>query len=495
MHSSLSRVPASPSSPHQLYRLLALISLLLLLVGTTAEVRAQPSAGVTAEVTAMQLGNTVTYSIMLRSSAPTDTGTVFLAGSVPAVGSFRRQEITPAGALPRGYVADESNQQSVVWLVENVAPGQTMGPFTYQVDVPGDVDPSAAAAHAFVSWDRPAGSTFQSPDVAPLPPGAPGGEPVTPETPNGTTLRPAADADGVKRVTLTASVVNQEFLNTEGKQVMAKAYGFNGGSPGPTLVFTIGDTVEITVVNNLPEPTSVHWHGVIVPNTMDGVPEAGQPSPKIQTGGSFTYRFTVQQEGTHMYHSHTDTAKQDLLGLAGGLIFLPKQETGPKVARDIVYFLNEWTMPQDLKPDAIKDMPRTGSPVDAVNSVMAMPNWANMNFNFFTMNGRSFPNTAPLDITMGQRVRLRFFNVGMSTHPIHLHGQDFLHTEQDGNAIAPDNQLQLNTITVAPGQTQAVEFYAVNPGIWPLHCHLAHHVTNNLSSGFGGMSTVVRISP
>lgn len=82
----------------------------------------------------------------------------------------------------------------------------------------------------------------------------------------------------------------------------------------------------------------------------------------------------------------------------------------------------------------------------------------------------------------------------MTTHPIHLHGQDFLQTEQDGNPIAPDNQPRINVIPVAPGQTQAVEFEAVNPGVWPLHCHLAHHVTNNLSSGFGGMSTVVRIA-
>lgn len=317
---------------------------------------------------------------------------------------------------------------------------------------------------------------------------------TTIETPNGTTIVPTPGADGYKSVTLTAEVIEQELLNADKKRVVAQTYGFNGGSPGPTLVFTKGDKVAITVVNNLPEATSIHWHGVILPNEMDGVPEAGEPSPLIQPGESFTYRFTVLQEGTHMYHSHTDTSKQDLLGMGGGLIFLPKKAVSPQVDRDFVYFLNEWSLPQTLQGDRIKDMARSTSPTDTVNSVTAMPNWTTMMFNFFTMNGKSFPSTEPLDVKLGQRIRLRFFNIGMNTHPMHLHGQDFMHTEQDGNAIAPANQAQLNTITVAPGQTQAVEFEAINPGIWPLHCHLAHHVSNNLSSGFGGMSTVVRIA-
>lgn len=336
--------------------------------------------------------------------------------------------------------------------------------------------------------DLPAGATARE-----APPDSGAREPITPETPNGTTLRPTVDGDGVKRVMLTTEIVDQELLNTEGKRVVARTFGVNGGTPGPTLVFTEGDRVAITVVNRLPEATSIHWHGVILPNSQDGVPEAGEPSPSIPPGGSFTYQFTVQQAGTHMYHSHTDTPKQDLLGVTGALIFLPKQETGPRVDHDYVFWLHEWSLPQDLKPEQIKDLPRTGSPVDTVNSVTAMPNWATMEFNFFTMNGKAFPNTQPLDIELGERVRVRFFNIGMNTHPMHLHGQDFLQVEQDGNRIAPENQPQINTIPVAPGQTQAIEFDAINPGIWPFHCHLAHHVSNNLSSGFGGMATVVRI--
>jgi FtsP/CotA-like multicopper oxidase with cupredoxin domain len=315
---------------------------------------------------------------------------------------------------------------------------------------------------------------------------------VIPETPDGTTLVPEVSGDGVKHVTLVLSQVEQEILNVDGKVVVAKAYGFNGSSPGPTLVFVQGDKGAISVSNALPEPTSVHWHGVIVPNTQDGVPEIGQPTPKIQPGESYTYTYTVKQAGTHMYHSHTDTAKQDMLGAAGGLIFLPSRPVGPRVDRDFIYFLHEWKLPQDLTPEQIKDMPRTGSPVDTVNSVDAMPDWTSNELNFFTMNGKSFPSTSTLDVKLGQRIRIRFFNIAINTHPMHLHGQDFFHVEQDGNRLAVP--MQLNTIQVAPGQTQAIEIPLINPGIWPLHCHIAHHAANNLSSGFGGMAIRINIT-
>lgn len=312
------------------------------------------------------------------------------------------------------------------------------------------------------------------------------GPTVIPQTPDGTTLVPTGPAGGVKRVTLTAGVVQQELLDFQGKRVVAQAYGYNGSSPGPTLVFTEGDMAEITVINHLPEPTTVHWHGVIVPNSQDGVPDVGQPSPVIQPGQSYTYRFRVVQTGTHMYHSHLDGAKQEMLGAFGGLIFLPKN-SDPKVTADYFLFLHEWDMPQSLTPPQIRNMPRTGSPTDTVNSVTAPPNWASNMQNFFTMNGKTFPSTTPITLQLGDRIRVRFGNVGLTAHPIHVHGQDFRHTEQDGNEIP--HPMKLNTLVVAPGQTQAFELDAINPGIWPMHCHIAHHAANNLSSGFGGMAT------
>lgn len=454
--------------------------------GRVPAVRAKDDGALRVRMSGMQDAGTVTYEIRVSNTGAADLGGLTLSGAIPNGAAFRRQMITPLGAIPRGVRDDKA-----VWQIETLPAGETLGPFTYQVDVPTDKRASAFKARATVWW--PDGQS-QSDEITPSPPGQGGGAPVTPETPNGTTLQPNADADGVKRVALSVEPVSQTLLDAEGKTVVAQTYGINGGTPGPTLVFTIGDTVEITVTNNLPEATSIHWHGVILPNEMDGVPEAGEPSPLLQPGDSFTYRYTVQQTGTHIYHSHSDSAKQDMLGVVGALIFLPKQEAGPKVDHDYVIWLNEWKLPQDMTPEQIKDMPRGQSPVDTVNSVSAMPDWTSMEFNFFTMNGKALPSTAPIEIEKGERVRLRFYNIGMTTHPIHLHGQDFLQTEQDGNGIAPDNQPQLNTIPVAPGQTVAVEFYAVNPGVWPLHCHLAHHQTNNLSSGFGGMSTVVRIA-
>lgn len=319
-----------------------------------------------------------------------------------------------------------------------------------------------------------------------------GRSPVIPQTPDGSTIVPPGQTGSVKRVTVTASVVQQVLLNAEGKQVVAQAYGYNGSSPGPTLVFYEGDRVEITVVNNLPEPTTVHWHGVIVPNSQDGSDDVGQQTPVIPPGGSYTYRYPILQAGTHIYHAHKDAAKQDLLGLAGGLIFLPRQERGPRIAADYIYFLAEWKMPQTLMGPDIQNMPRTGSPTDTVNSVNAQPDWTADARNFFTMNGKCFPSTTPIRMHLGERIRVRFYNIGMSNHTMHFHGQDFFHTEEDGNQI--DKPPQINTIDVGPGKTQAVEIEGINPGVWPLHCHFAHHQSNNLSSGFGGMATRVFIA-
>ncbi len=335
--------------------------------------------------------------------------------------------------------------------------------------------------------------------------------PIT-QTPNGRTIAPSADSDGVKRVTLTASQVEHTILTAEGKTVVAKGYGFNGDTPGPTLVFYEGDHVAITVMNNLPEPTAIHWHGVIVPNSQDGVPEVGEPTPLIQPGGSYTYRYQiVQGPGTHMYHSHVDI-RSEILGLTGGFVILPSNGGGhgsendnriPQYDKDVIIWLHSWAMPQQLQPQivvgnmlmgnpALRDRPYTGSPVDTVNSVDAEPEWQTMNLNFFTMNGKAYPSTEPLQLSLGQRMRVRFFNINLLSHPIHLHGQNFLHIAEDGVTLK-DFQ-EKNTIEVAPGKTQDILITAQNPGIWPLHCHIAHHQTNNFSSGFGGMATVVRIS-
>lgn len=328
---------------------------------------------------------------------------------------------------------------------------------------------------------------------------------VTPYTPNGRTVRPQAGPDGIKRITLTASMIEHTLLDAEGKRVVARAYGFDGGTPGPTLVFEEGDQVAITVINQLPEPTAIHWHGLVVPDSQDGVPEVGQPTPLIQPGSSYTYRFQiVQPAGTHMYHSHVNI-KSEILGLTGGFIILPRNAHHAgrySYSQDVIYWLHGWAMPQDQSPQmvmgnmivgnpAMRERPYTGSPVDTVNSVNAEPEWQTMSLNFFTMNGKSYPSTEPLRMHLGERMRVRFFNINLLSHPIHLHGQNFLHIAEDG--VDLQQPRELNAIEVAPGKTQDILIEARNPGIWPFHCHIAHHQANNFSSGFGGMATVIRM--
>ncbi|MBY0507756.1 MAG: multicopper oxidase domain-containing protein [Bryobacteraceae bacterium] len=329
----------------------------------------------------------------------------------------------------------------------------------------------------------------------------------TPETPSGTTVIPVAGSDGVKQATLTVQFVNQVILSAEGKQVVAQAIGFaesGGTTPGPTLVFYEGDQVAITVVNHIDQPFAIHWHGVMVPNSQDGVPEIGQPTPLIPPGGSYTYRYQiVQPAGTHMYHSHVDI-RTEMLGLTGGFIILPKNNTGPrKYDRDVIFWLHEWNLPQDLEPQivvgnrimanpALRDRPYTGSVVDTVNSVTAKPNWQVMDFNFTTMNGKAHPSHSPLQLRLGDRLRVRFFNIGMNTHPMHFHGQNFFHIAEDGVDLKQPQEM--NTIEVAPGKTHDILITATNPGIWPLHCHLAHHQANNFSSGLAGMLFVINIT-
>ena len=339
------------------------------------------------------------------------------------------------------------------------------------------------------------------------PAAAQGNDVPIPETPSGTTITPTAGSDGVKRATLTVQFVSQVLLSAEGKQVIAQAIGFaesGGTTPGPTLVFYEGDQVAITVINHIDQPFAIHWHGVIVPNSQDGVPEIGQPTPLIQPGSSYTYRYQiVQPAGTHMYHSHVDI-RTEMLGLTGGFIILPKNSTGPrKYDRDVIFWLHEWNLPQDLEPQivvgnrimanpALRDRPYTGSPVDTVNSVSAKPNWQVMEFNFLTMNGKAHPSHTPLQLRLGERLRVRFFNIGVNSHPMHFHGQNFFHIAEDGVDLKQPQEM--NTIEVAPGKTQDILIAASNPGVWPLHCHISHHQANNFSSGFGGMAFIINIA-
>ena len=270
-------------------------------------------------------------------------------------------------------------------------------------------------------------------------------------TPNGTSL-PWRWEEGRKTFRLIAEPVVREFA----PGLRVNAWGYNGQTPGPTLEAVEGDRVRIYVENRLPEPTSVHWHGVLLPNGMDGV--AGLNQPRIEPGQTFVYEFTVRQHGTNMYHPHFDEMVQQSLGMMGFLIFHPRRPER-RVDRDFAIFLNEWFI-----------KPGTSTPDPTVMT----------DFNVFTFNSRVFPGTAPLLVRQGDRVRIRIANVSMDSHPIHVHGHHFRWTGTDAGPLPPTAWIPETTINVPPGTTRDVEFVADNPGDWALHCHKVHHTMNQM---------------
>jgi hypothetical protein len=264
--------------------------------------------------------------------------------------------------------------------------------------------------------------------------------------------------NGTKVFHLIAEPVRQEIAPNKTIDV----WGFNGSAPGPTIQITQGDRVRIIVDNHLPEPTSMHWHGFEIPHNMDGGPGISQDV--ISPGGRFVYEFTLRQAGTYFYHSHM--AMQEMMGMLGAFIMHPKTAYTPPVDKDFVVLLQEY----------------------AVLPNNTVPNTMNMEFNWLVFNGKTGPATTPLVVRLGDRVRIRTINLGMDHHPIHLHGHTFHTTGTEGGRIPEAAWIPGNTVLVGVAQSRDVEFIANNPGDWMLHCHLPHHMMNQMSSNAGPMS-------
>lgn len=285
---------------------------------------------------------------------------------------------------------------------------------------------------------------------------APGGQ-VAVHTPNGWTL-PLREVNGVKVGHLVAEPIEHEF--TPGLKV--DAWGYNGGTPGPTIECVEGDRLRLYVTNKLPEPTSVHWHGLILPNGMDGV--SGLNQAPIPVGETFLYEFTVKYPGTFMYHPHFDEMTQIALGMVGMFVVHPKRPRGPRVQRDFAMMTHEWKVNAGAKrpdPNAMND------------------------FNVLTFNSKSFPGTEPLLVGKGERVRIRLGNLGpMDHHPIHIHGLNFKLTATDGGYVPESAQLPITTVLVPVGTTRVIEFVPEEAGDWAMHCHMTHHVMMQMGHGF-----------
>jgi FtsP/CotA-like multicopper oxidase with cupredoxin domain len=316
-------------------------------------------------------------------------------------------------------------------------------------------------AAAFAGTTRGRGQEHARPPAAPPEPAAPpaaspgrrAGLPYTPVvTPDGATLAFVMKG-GVKEFHLAAAPVRQEFA----PGMTVNAWGYNGRTPGPTIEAVEGDRIRVLVTNRLPEHTSIHWHGILLPNGMDGV--GGLLQPHIKPGDTFAYEFTLRQHGTYMYHPHADETVQMAMGMMGFLVIHPRTPKR-RIDRDFCILPHEWR----IEPGSSTPNP----------NIM-------VDFNIFTFNGRAFPGTSPLLIRLGDRVRFRFANVSMDSHPLHIHGHRMFLVETDGGQLPESAWWPESTINVPPGTTRTLEFMADNPGDWPLHCHKSHHAMNAMS--------------
>ena len=270
---------------------------------------------------------------------------------------------------------------------------------------------------------------------------------------------------------LEATPVRWEIL--PGTRVTAWTY--NGVVPGPEIRVPYGQRVRIEVTNSLPDDTTVHWHGIDVPNAMDGVP--GVTQEPIKPGGTFIYEFTAipagrdSAGGTFLYHSHVDEDRQFGLGLSGAFVIEPREPQPYDVERTLL--IQEWTM-----------NPASGETWPAMEMAGMLPN-------FFTLNGKSYPATETVQVGRGQRVLFRLVGAGAFTHPMHLHGTDFTVVAKDGHPLS--SPYKADVIPVASGERYDIAFTSNRPGKWVFHCHIGHHLTND-GEGPGGLLMVVEVA-
>ncbi|HEV7324072.1 MAG TPA: copper oxidase [Bosea sp. (in: a-proteobacteria)] len=232
-------------------------------------------------------------------------------------------------------------------------------------------------------------------------------------------------------------------------------WGYNGQSPGPTIEAVEGDKVRIFVTNKLPESTTIHWHGQRLPNGMDGV--GGLTQPHIPPGKTFVYEFQLRRSGTYMYHPHSDEMVQMAMGMMGFFVVHPKDPAFRRVDRDFVFLLNAF----DIEPGSY--VPRVAEMTE---------------FNMWCWNSRVFPGIDPFVVGKNDKVRIRFGNLTMTNHPIHMHGYEFKVSCTDGGWVDPAAAWDEVSIDVAVGQMRAFDFVADELGDWAIHCHKSHHTMN-----------------
>lgn len=268
----------------------------------------------------------------------------------------------------------------------------------------------------------------------------------------------------VREFTLTASEFDWEIQ----PGTVVRAWGYNGSVPGPEIRVKEGDLVRVTLQNELPVATTIHWHGVMVPPAMDG--PAGLNQAPVEPGETFVYEFVAKPAGTRMYHSHTDVVNQIQLGLYGAFIVEPA-ETTTEYDQEYTYTIAEWDLEmtprvaQGLDPRGPRDSQLRGGELGA---------------DLFLMNGHTHEAIPPIDVNEGDKVLIRLINMGNMGHPVHLHGHLFKIVATDGNPVPEAAQLTKDTVWIAPGERYDIELVADNPGIWMVHCHIENHAANGM---------------
>ena len=317
----------------------------------------------------------------------------------------------------------------------------------------------AGAGAALLSASAWSATTNQSLPETPIKTNASTEQPITPRsgpdyqpvvTLNGWTL-PWRMNNGVKEFHLVAEPVERQLS----EDTTAYLWGYNGQSTGPTIEAVEGDRVRIFVTNKLPEHTSVHWHGMILPSGMDGV--GGLSHKAIPPGKTYAYEFDLVKSGTFMYHPHADEMVQMAMGMMGLFIIHPKDPEFMRVDRDFVFLTNAY----DIDPGTY------------VPKIMTMTD-----FNLWCFNSRIFPDIDPLVVNKNDRVRVRVGNLTMTNHPIHMHGYDFEVTCTDGGWVPEEARWPEVSIDIPVGAMRAYEFDAVYEGDWAIHCHKSHHTMN-----------------
>jgi FtsP/CotA-like multicopper oxidase with cupredoxin domain len=199
----------------------------------------------------------------------------------------------------------------------------------------------------------------------------------------------------VPSITLAAGVTRQRLISNAYPETEVWAY--QQSVPGPTLRYRQGDTLRVELENNLPDETTIHWHGIRVPNAMDGVPHITQAP--VRPNGRFIYEFALPDAGTYWYHPHSRSHEQVARGLYGALIV--EERDAPRVDRDLTWILSDWR----LAPDA--------SQRDDFDSLFDITHAGRIG-NTVTINGRFTEKNGTLAVRSGERLRLRLINAAVA---------------------------------------------------------------------------------